>query len=1173
MTKISMHSRSPRRTRSLLAGAGLVLTGASLAAIGTAFLPGSAGASERKSATLNYVRSANPDAVSGVLLDEEVAIAFNAPVLPSSVGPDTILVRTGVNNGEQAHGVYVVGAFMYDRSVQRRPVIRPEAVREYFELVKGQPREDAQRSAALLIRRVESTGRLALLRVIDQKLQVKLGANAGTRLDDETTPIFGTYPAQLTDTSPGDNDPPLDLNPGDSPLEPYRTRIAGDDDLWKAYLTGGDIEAYSELAQNSEYERFYHPVDAATGAASTSSVLRQREYRRVLINRRLASRVMFVPEIPIRADFADTGYTAGRAYSLVIPASKPGVFNTVISRDDGRPLVQKDGRDFSTLFTTVPSTAPALFRDGESRTGITTLQKPRIINQTPPNGESYVDPTTDWEDPDNQFTVPIPQRRTFAIRLRFAQPLDPRTVSPTSFTVTKTGTIDAAGNETAVNVPVAVGTFLNQHRLGIVEVEITPATNLDPQSKYTVVARNLIRSLGGASFSIDVPTTFVVGPGKPPLDAIRETFTTTTNRADPSSADTLGQVTTAYWPAPALYDTSPTGPTGRLMASFMQFAGTGVGAPSDPQNPGSLIVQNLNLTAGSSIRFVTEVVDPSNQTAIGTQIEYNYTNVSMQSTLATSVGRYPLVIRSQGGIAVVNSTISVAGQAGGNGKTNTDTVNGPPTGGLGGQAGPGGWRGGDGGCAPKTNPDGTLLLDVSGNMQYDPAKFNGSDGLPGYLSSGPNTSGGGSGGFNGDREAPNTVECAGSPSPPPNEDDQQCTPARMREAGGGGGHATAGGDGAGARVSGKIHNPGGYFGGLGGKVYGRSDFGDQPKNGLFGNLGVPRLGFGAGGGGGGGGGAEDSGGASGAADGVANAADSGGGGGGGGGGGLQLSARTAITIDSSVIDASGGRGGRTFNAANADYGYGAPGGCGAGGSIWFQCYGDIIIRNGSTVTAAGGDNTNSIGYVSIKNNINDILAAAPAPGKGGSGGLGYVRFEDGTYDATSGIAADVTNSQVFGLRTDALFRPFNDPATSAVESDFQAFPGTPFVVNISQGFSRWFNTQLDTPSFAPHDNTAAAIDPPNGTLIVNPLAPDATVDVWVRSAPNNVVSTGHPDLGQATSSGNNWIFPWTRYVDCGTISRRRFLQFRVDFTLPLSYDFDATKLPYVDFLQIDVNLN
>jgi hypothetical protein len=81
------------------------------------------------------------------------------------------------------------------------------------------------------------------------------------------------------------------------------------------------------------------------------------------------------------------------------------------------------------------------------------------------------------------------------------------------------------------------------------------------------------------------------------------------------------------------------------------------------------------------------------------------------------------------------------------------------------------------------------------------------------------------------------------------------------------------------------------------------------------------------------------------------------------------------------------------------------------------------------------------------------------------------------------------------------------------------------------------------------------------------------VDIWVRSAPNDTANTGHPNLGQATSSGDNWAFPWTRYVDVGTISRRRFLQVRVDFTLPLSFNMDPKMLPYVDFLQIDVNLN
>src|SRR5262249_20620143 len=255
-----------------------------------------------------------------------------------------------------------------------------------------------------------------------------------------------------------------DPNDGEDIREPYRTRIAGDDALWQAYLNG-DLGAYAELTQNSEFERFYHPIDPATGVASDTSVLRQREYRRVLINRRGGTRVMFVPELPIRSDLADTAYTPGRAYALIVPASQPGVFNTVLTREGNRPLLQKDGRDFSTHFTTVPANAPALFRDGESRTGIIAQQKPRVINQTPPTAETFVDATTDWEDPDNQFTVLLPARRTFSVRLRFAQPLDPRTVSPTTFNISKTAILDSLGNETPLNPPiqVPVGTFLNQH--------------------------------------------------------------------------------------------------------------------------------------------------------------------------------------------------------------------------------------------------------------------------------------------------------------------------------------------------------------------------------------------------------------------------------------------------------------------------------------------------------------------------------------------------------------------------------------------------------------------------------------------------------------------------------------------------------------------------------------
>jgi len=1160
MTTTRTALRNSRGARRALAGAALVLTGATLAAVAAAVLPGAPTAEAR---IPNYVRSVNPDAISRVLLDEDVVIEFNTAVLGSSIGPDTILVRTGPTNGEQARGTYVVGSFLYDRSVQRRVVIRPEAVQEYYELVQGKPRADAARAATNLIRRVEATGSVALLRTVDTQLRIKLGALAGTRLDDSN--VYAIYPSQLIDTTPNDNDDPLTLDAGDDPLEPYRTRIAGDDALWQSYL-GGDVNAFAQLAQNSEYERFYHPVDPATGVPSTNSVLRQREYRRVLIDRRNGARVMFVPDIPIRTDIADTGFTPGRAYAIIIPASAPGVFNTVLTRDHSHPLQQTNGHDFSTLFTTVPATSTQLFRAAETYTGVSLLQKPRIINQTPPNGELFIDSTTDWEDPDNQFTVPIPQRKTFSVRMRFAQPLDPRTVTPTTFTVTKVATLDAAGHDVAgVNVPVAIGTFLNQHRLGIVEVEVTPATNLDPQSRYQVVARSLVHSLAGAANAIDYVGSFTVGAGQPPITSVKENFTNATNRADPLNPDTATQITSAYWPAPALYDTTS---SGKLVAAFMQFAGTGVGAPSVPTTPSSPITLSLNLGAGQQITFLTENVNPANPTTLGTPIEYNYTDVVFTNAQANAIGRFPLVIRSQNTITLTSSQILLAGLSGGPGLTNaaggTD-----PTGGLGGGPGPAGYRGGDGGCAPLTDASGTPILGAGGNLQFDPNKFNGSDGAPSYLpSSSPlSLGGGGSGGFSGDAEAPNNVDCyidTQSPNPAISIKDRQCTPARFRECGGGGGHATAGGNGDGARGSGKTKT-GGYYGGLGGTTYGKADFSDQEMNGLFGTFGAPRLTFGSGGAGGGGGGAEDNTSTSNsAADGVADAGDAGGGGGGGGGGAIQLVARTQILLVSSVIDCSGGPGGRTFNAAKGDYGRGAPGGCGAGGSIWMQCYGSIDILNGSKVTAAGGDNSQSLGYYQVNQINTEILGA------GGRGGDGYVRFEDN--DSTSPGQANVVGSTVLGSVAQAVFAPYDNPSTTLIEADYKAFPGKPFVVNFSQGFSVWFNTGLDTPTFAPHDDdpSTSAID---GTSVFAPTigTTPSLVQIWVRTAPNDTANTGHPNLFLATSSGN--VAPWTAYADVATISRRRFLQFRVDFTVPLSYTFNLAQLPYVDFVQIDINLN
>ncbi len=1125
------HANHKRSLGRVAAGGCLLAAGAALGAAFSSVTPDTAKAGES-----NYVRGFTHDAVSGVLLDEEVAISFNSALLRSSVGPDTIFVRTGATSGEQANGRYVVGKFLFDGRVQRRVVIRPEAVREYFQLDKGLSRGDAERQADKLIRRVEATGNFRILDRVDRELRRRLGPGfgAGTRLDDPL--VFGTFP-------------PPQLPSADDDIRLLREKIAGDDALWQDYLVNGNFDAFATLENNSEYERFFHRTDGDTGIKEPDSILRGRQYRKVIIDGRSASRVMFVPEVPIRADIADTGYKPGSAYSVVVPAAQPGTFNTVLTRAGSRPLLQRDGRDFSTLFTTVVNTSNAqLFFANEAVAGIGTWQPPRVINQTPPNGETFIDPTTDWEDPDNSFVTAVAARRTFTVRLRFAQPLDPRTISTVNFTLTKVKSNPGTPSETVQNVLVPIGTFLNQKRLGLVQVDVTPVTNLDPASQYELKVSSLLRSLHGELLGTEYKSSFIIGPGAAPLDKIQEKFITSGNRADPVDPDTLGLATTALWPTPQYLDTNL---EGRLTASFMPFAGTGLGGPSNPSDPGSDVFPNLALPSGSTVIFPTEVTDPASPD-FGKQIEYNYTDVTADASVIGAQGRFPLVIRSQGDIFLQNTNLLVNGGDGGPGLTNSDTVTGDPTGGLGGLGGAGGFRGGDGACAPLTNAAGQVILDGNGRLQFDNAKLNGSDGLPTYLAGGGSSGGAGAGGFSGDDDVAASDLVADGGNGNGQNDDNPIMPVHIRQAGGGGGHGTAGGNGAGASAKLGSTHVGGYPGGVGGTTYGTSNLSDQPLN----NFGAPTLTAGAGGAGGGGGGMEDDGGPTasngGNANGVCGPEDAGGGGGGGGGGAVQFTARGTITLKSSILDARGGKGGRTFNPAKSDTGQGAPGGSGAGGTIYLQAYeGDIILQNGAQLLAQGGDNSSSVGQITKNTPGTDGV-----DGLGGLGGDGYVRLEDqdGVIDVSGANVAS-------GVVTKAAFRP-------EVDGSYPGRPATqPMVVEKSVAYSRWFDSQLDTPTYKPlleQDTGTPEID---GTQFFDYAQESGgSIVIEVRSAPGDPARPGHPNLNQIT--------PWTEYsvMEGPPVADKRYIQFRVNFTLPLSYPFSSPR-PYVRCMLIDIELN
>lgn len=1124
-----------RGTRGLAFGSGLAVAGALLGSLVGATLERAE--AEPKKGVVNYVVSGSHENISGVRLDEEFTLRFNAQVSRRSVGPDTIFLRTGANNSEQAQGTFELGKFMFDRRAQRRVVIRPEAVQEFFQLVRNQSRADAARRAEKFIRRVEQTGRFRRLNKIDNGLDRFFGGGfaTGTRLDDDgdgepASGVVGFFP------------PPVDQ----SVVEfAYRQLVAGDDALWEAHLNG-DAGAYISLADNSEYERFFHRTDPVTGEPAEDSVLRGRQYRRVLINRKNQRRVMFVPQIPIRPDLSDSGFDAGRPYAVIVPTGQPGVFNTVLSKRGNRPLVQADGRDFTTFFNTVPTFANA-FLDNEALKGISTYQKPRVINMTPPEGEFNVEESTDWENPDNLEQVLPEARRTFSIRLRFNQPLDPRTVDGSTFQLFKTvnNPQDPSGG-TRLDPPllVATGTFLNQQRLGRVEVEITPAQNLDPNSQYEMRVSSTVTGLNGQT-QIGAPfrAAFTIGDGEPPVPFVKIGFEDTQDRAVPTASDTAGQITTCYWPAPDVYD--PTPREGRATASFMPFTGFGQGAPLDPSSGlGDPIDRDpqLILQAGQSATFLTEDVDPTSAT-FGGQIEYSYQNIQATFASIDAIGRHPLVLRSQQSIDMSGTSIFLEGGEGGNGLTNSDVVNGGPTGGLGGSPGSGGFRGGDGGNAPARDSLGEVVVDGFGNFQFDANNLHGQDGAPSYGFLGPNSGGGGAGGFSADQQG-DTLELNGMFFP-------ESSPDRVRECGGGGGHAAAGSPGDGARVT-QLTHPDGHEGGVGGLAFGVGDFSDQGLN----RLGVPTLGVSAGGRGGGGGGREDD------ADGGANtdtvgAEDAGGGGGGGGGGAVQLVARDTILLDSTTIDVSGGAGGQTLDASGATPGggFGAAGGCGSGGSIWLQCYGNVTIRNGSLLDASGGDpfsTSTARPSGSVSSNSPSPLAdnTSPPPlgsendtqtGRGGAGADGFVRI-----DAAPG-GVSIVGSTVRGSQSAGDFRPVG------LDSSYPSHPGAPMVENESVGFSRWFNSGLDTPRYVENQTNTIIGGTDNG----------GTVTIFARSAFDDPSNPGRPQLANPTD--------WVPLDSIEDISDRRHIQFRLDFFVPFTFTFEQ-ELPYIDCIQVDVEL-
>jgi hypothetical protein len=409
---------------------------------------------------------------------------------PTSLFAFVDAARLAARGGVEPNGLFVSGRPLLDRATGRQVVVRPEALREYYEIVRGLSREDADIAAAKVLSRVEKTGNVSLLEPVDAALRQMFGPTAGTRLDDPAVLAF-VPPYGVTDAAGA----------------ALRTVVAGDDTLWHAYVFG-DINAFETLATNPGYERFVHPIDPATGVPSAESVLRQREHRRVLMRRDRTS-VTFLPDVPMRASLTDAAYLAGTTYELSV-ARRYGAGAMSLTPERGGVVRFVHRLATFTVAGDPGDGGPFLggLQDASTGTSVGATVAPRVVNMTPPPGESFVDPTTDWEDPDDEYLVPVAARRMFVIRLRFARPLDPRTVDEAHFTLTKTATYDAAGNETAISVPAAIGVTLFQLRMGEVVVDVQPVRSLDPQSKYRLDVLGTVRGLDGtpmgAAFSADL---------------------------------------------------------------------------------------------------------------------------------------------------------------------------------------------------------------------------------------------------------------------------------------------------------------------------------------------------------------------------------------------------------------------------------------------------------------------------------------------------------------------------------------------------------------------------------------------------------------------------------------------------------------------------------------------
>lgn len=402
---------------------------------------------------------------------------------------------TGGETGA-ARGNFVRGTLLrYQRSDQV-VTIDPGVLKDHLEVVRGFDALKADRVAERMIGRVERSGNTRLFEAVERELR---STYESTR--------FNGLGMLIRDEDHDGRFPPSDDGTNDqSPAQRrLRDKLCGDDDVWRAHLAG-DLTAFPTLVEGAA-DRF-RPAPGALPDANghRPSVFEMREHRRVLV-RRGARTVTFLAEVPERDDLSDAAFLPGATSEIgYVPVVSNGL----------RKVSDAFGRKLSAARPGFGFVLPAEPRFIQTEC-VTSVQdkspasqlRPVVLDVTPPDGETDVDPTIDWESPDDVFTTPMAQRARFRVRMRFQHPLDPRRIDPTTFRITLVTRNVGTDQEVAVFEPVTLESVaLRQSRLGDVTVEITPEHTLDLGAEYSARALGIVRGLNGELLSVDYKIRF-----------------------------------------------------------------------------------------------------------------------------------------------------------------------------------------------------------------------------------------------------------------------------------------------------------------------------------------------------------------------------------------------------------------------------------------------------------------------------------------------------------------------------------------------------------------------------------------------------------------------------------------------------------------------------------------